>query len=246
LAHHRRSWHTLKKRGAEIITASLSAKRDLIELLDIEPHKIHVIYEGLPAEFKQVGELLDEEEYERIKNRLGLNRPFLLFVGTREPRKNLLRLIDAWQPLAKEVELLIVGEAGWDQTSGKRAHQQGLRFLGKVSDKELSVLYGEASVFVFPSLYEGFGFPILEAFHHGTPVVTSNISSMPEVAGNAAELVDPQSVESIRQGITTIMNESLAEQKKRLQKMIIRLQMYDWRRLAEETTQVYRIAAERR
>ena len=111
-----------------------------------------------------------------------------------------------------------------------------------MSDKVLAVLYSEASLFAYPCLYEGFGLPILEAFYYGTPVVTANVSSMVEVAGNAAELVDPLSVDSIRKGMEVILSETLAEQQKRVQKMVIRLQMFDWQRVAKETMAVYQTA----
>jgi len=161
-------------------------------------------------------------------------------VGTREPRKNLLRLIEAWKPLQSQIELLIAGESGWDTT--ENVQEVGLRFLGQVSDEELSVLYAEAELFAYPSLYEGFGLPILEAFHHGTPVVTSNNSGMIEVAGNAAELVDPLDVSSITKAIEKILSESNDDQKKRLQRMIIRQQMFSWKKVARETLAVYKKA----
>ncbi len=241
LALHQRSWKVLKERNAHIIAVSRATKRDIVELLDIPATRVHVIYEALPVEVAEVSERMTDEEEDRIKAKLGLDKPYLLFVGTREPRKNLERLIKAWEPLAKEVQLIIAGEAGWDTTS-KKVPNPNLRFLGRVSDKELAVLYSEAELFAYPSLYEGFGLPILEAFYHGVPVVTSNNSGMLEVAGNAAELVDPESVESIRKGIKTILNEPSDDQKKRLQKMIIRLHLFSWDRVAEETLQVYRRA----
>ncbi|HYD35477.1 MAG TPA: glycosyltransferase family 1 protein [Vitreimonas sp.] len=244
LKMHRQSWQQLKERGAQIIAVSRATKKDIVELLEIPPYQVHVIYEALPMETKLVSERLTEEEYDEIKQRLNLSRPFIFFVGTREPRKNLQRLIEAWEPLKNEIDLLIAGDKGWDSTSkeSSRFSLPNLRFLGKVSEEELAVLYGEASMLAYPCLYEGFGLPILEAFYHGTPVITSSVSSMIEVAGNAAELVDPESVESIRQGITTILNEDLTAQQKRLQRMIIRLQMFDWRQVAIETMKVYRLA----
>ena len=111
-----------------------------------------------------------------------------------------------------------------------------------MTDEELAVLYGEAELLLYPSLYEGFGLPILEAFHFGTPVVTSNTSAMPEIAGNAAELVEPTSVESIRKGITKVLTENNDAGRRRLQQMIIRLQLFNWQRVAEETCKVYRKA----
>lgn len=240
LRHHQHSWKVLQQRQAEIIAVSRSTKKDIVELLGIPAYKVHVIHEALPLEFRQSSDRVTDEQAEQIKQKLQLTRPYILFVGTREPRKNIVRIIEAWQPLAKQYELVIVGEKGWDDTEKMR--QPSLRFLGRVSDTELAVLYGEAELFCYPSLYEGFGLPILEAFYHGTPVVTSETSSMPEVAGNAAELVNPESVESIRQGMVKILNESLSEQQKRLQRMVIRLHMFQWDQVARETIGVYRQA----
>lgn len=113
-----------------------------------------------------------------------------------------------------------------------------------MSDQELSVLYAQAQLFAYPSLYEGFGLPILEAFQHGTPVITSDISAMIEVAGNAAELVDPTSVEQITEAIKKILNENKTEQQHRLQRMIIRKQMFNWNKVARQTLAVYQKAVE--
>jgi glycosyltransferase involved in cell wall biosynthesis len=245
LKRHQKSWKILKERKAHIIAISNATKKDIIEHLGIPAGRIDVIYEALPQETAQVADNLSDERYIQIKKKLPLERPYILFVGTREPRKNLDRLIKAWQPLASDYQLIIAGEEGWDQTSQNQSKKNQLvvndqpRFLGKVSDEELVVLYSEAACFVYPSLYEGFGLPILEAFSFGTPVVTSNVSSMPEVAGNAAELVNPHSIEDIRKGIKTVLSESDQKQKERLQKMIIRLQLFSWERVATETRAVY-------
>lgn len=247
LKHHHRSWDILKERQAQIIAVSHSTKKDIVELLQIPPSRITVIHEAIPRETLITALNMHEDLETQICSKLLLQKPFILAVGTREPRKNVLRLIKAWQPLAKEFELLIAGEAGWDETSGNEADSKvlktpGLRFLGKVSDAELSVLYARAELLAYPSLDEGFGLPILEAFHYGTPVVTSNRSSMPEVAGNAAELVVPESIESIRKGLQTILKENADQQKRRLQQMIIRLQMFSWKQVALETKKVYQTA----
>ncbi len=254
---HQRSLEILKQRQAQIIAVSQSTKKDILNILQIPSWQVTVIHEALPVEVEEMGEFLSnhEEEYQSIKNSLHLEKPFLFFVGTREPRKNLLRLIQAWEPLKNDYQLIIAGDAGWDETSlkdktlpanlQKLLQNAQLRFLGRVTDSELAVLYSEAQMFVYPSLYEGFGLPILEAFYHGTPVVTSNVSSMVEVAGNAACLVEPESVESIRAGITTILNENMAEQQKRLQRMVIRKQMFNWQKVAEKTLEVYQKALER-
>lgn len=248
LAHHQKSWEILKERQARIIAISRSTKQDIIELLGYPPYLIHVIYEALPTEIDYISQLITEDEFDQIKLKLDLGRPYIFFVGTREPRKNLERLIEAWEPLSSDFDLIIAGETGWDQTENIKNHSslqdKGLRFLGRVSDRELYVLYAEANLFAFPSLYEGFGLPILEAFHHGTPVVTSNNSGMVEVAGNASELVDPLSVESIRQGLEKVLSENIDEQKVRLQRMIIRKQMFSWDQTASSTLKVYQKAIE--
>ncbi len=238
---HEQSWSTLKKRQARLIAVSQATKRDLVELLGYPSYLIHVVHEALPEEFRQLTNGITEEEEQMVIQKLNLSKPFVLFVGTREPRKNLARLIEAWRPLASDFQLIVAGESGWDGVS-EQQHTDQLRFLGRVTDTELSVLYGQASCFAYPSLYEGFGLPILESFHHGTAVITSDNSGMREVAGNAAELIDPISVESIRKGLTTVLSESIPDQQKRLQRMIIRQQMFSWDRVAHETLAVYKQA----
>lgn len=246
LKAHQRSWEILKKRQAEIITVSQAAKKDIIQLLAIPAFRVHVIPEALPQEMRLSNEALTESQTQQLRQALGLDKPYVLFVGTREPRKNLRRLIEAWTPLRQDLQLLIAGAEGWDETTGAPyQHTKNLRFLGKVSDQELNVLYAEAEALVFPSLDEGFGLPILEAFYHGTPVVAADIPPLVEVAGNAAELVDPASPESIRQGIERILNETPQQQRHRLQRMIIRLQMFSWRQVAEQTLEVYKKAITR-
>lgn len=240
LKAHQRSWKILKERNAQIIAVSQATKRDIVSFLEIPPYNIHVVPEALPIEVRSISNSISEEDELRIKQNLHITRPFILFVGSREPRKNIKNLIQAWAPLASQVDLLVAGESGWDGSESlQHVSQDHLRFLGKVSDKELSVLYAEAEMLAYPSLYEGFGLPILEAFHYGTPVVTSNVSSMIEVAGNAAELVEPTEVESIRTGIENILNEDVTAQQKRLQRMIIRQQMFDWTTVAKQTKKVY-------
>ena len=243
LAAHETSWKILKQNRSHIIAVSQATKTDVVKLLGYPAYMVHVVHEALPEEFIYAANSLTEEQEEKIKEKLVLNRPYIFFVGTREPRKNLKRLIEAWQPLAPQYDLIIAGDLGWDNSdSAATEFKYQPRFLGRITDKALSVLYANAEVFAFPSLYEGFGLPILESFHHGTPVVTSNCSGMAEVAGNAAELVDPESVESITQGLQKVLQENVAEQQKRLQRMIIRQQMFNWDKTARETIAVYKQA----
>ncbi len=244
LKAHRRSWDVLRERQAKIIAVSQATKRDIIELLQIPAYQITVIPEALPLEIRDTAIQLDnnEERYEQIKQRLNLTKPYIFFVGTREPRKNLLKLLEAWWPLAKDLQLIIAGAAGWDATSTKSYEHPNLRFLGKVTDEELAVLYSNTEAFVYPSIYEGFGLPILEAFYHLKPVVAANIPAIVEVAGNAAELVDPYEPESIRRGIQIVLNEDVIAQEKRMQRMVIRGQMFNWDKVATDTMAVYTAA----
>lgn len=243
LKAHQNSWNKLKENKSHIITVSQTTKNDVVRLLGYPAYMVHVVHEAIPQEFLDAADSVTETEEAQIIDQLILNRPYIFFVGTREPRKNLVRLIEAWQDLALNYDLLIAGSEGWDESDiTAQSFKYQPRFLGRVTDKMLSVLYANAQVFAFPSLYEGFGLPILESFHHGTPVVTSNNSGMVEVAGNAAELVDPESVESIKAGIQKILSETPEEQKKRLQRMIIRQQMFNWKITAKETLEVYKQA----
>lgn len=239
LKHHQASWEALKKHQAEIIAVSEATKQDCIELLDIPSDSITVIPEALPQALQQVAQQLTVNTKQNIIKKLEIQKPFILFVGTTEPRKNLKRLIQAWQPLAKDLDLIIAGEVGWDSLETVIDPQHSPKFLGKVSDATLCILYENAQVFAFPSLYEGFGLPILESYFFETPVITSNISSMPEVAGKAGVLVDPLEIDTIRTGITTLLNESKSEQEKRRTNMQLQLRQFTWKKTAQETLQVY-------
>lgn len=243
LRQHKHAWKFFKQKQARLIAVSQTTKNDCVELLGYPPYLIDVIYEALPTTFIQTSEALTDQYLEKLRSTHALTKPFILFVGTREPRKNLKRLIAAWKPLAQDVDLIIVGESGWDGVSEHASNSSAQpKFLGRVSDQVLAGLYALADCFAYPSLYEGFGLPILEAFHFGTPVVTSNNSGMREVAGNAAELVEPTDTHSIFDGLQKILSESKENQQKRLQRMIIRSHMFSWDTAASETVQTYQKA----
>ena len=238
LRAHQVAWNRIKSSQTQVIAVSQTTRKDIIELLGIEPQRVRVIYEALPQETVVVGELLTEEKTEIILKKFSLSRPYFLFVGTQEPRKNLNRLIQAWQAFAKDFDLVIVGESGWNQDQVPHTQIKPI-FLGSVKDLELAALYDQARMFLYPSLYEGFGLPILEAFYHGTPVVTSSNSGMAEVAGNAAELIDPLEADSIANGIKNILNEDQTAEKIRDQRMILRLQLFRWEDVARQTLAMY-------
>lgn len=245
LKMHQKSWQILRERKAQIIAVSQSTKNDILRYLEIPEKQITVVYESLPTRIEEVNRGLSDKPdlVFQIKQKLQLNKPYLFFVGTREPRKNLVRLIKAWLPLAKDYQLIIAGESAWDD-SDKITKNPNLRFLGRVSDRELAVLYHNCELFVYPSLYEGFGLPVLEAFAHGVPVVSSDIPAIREVAGNAAELADPLDEKSIRAAIEKVLNEKKVDSEKRIKKMIIRLQLFNWQKTARQTMAVYKKAIE--
>jgi glycosyltransferase involved in cell wall biosynthesis len=179
----------------------------------VPAEKITVIYNGIDERFRLEP---PEEEVVRVRERYQLGSDFVLYAGNVKPHKNLERLIDAFHLLRQDglehLKLVVIGDEVSKYAELRRAvHRFNLhkyvRFLGYMPDETLAVLYRLAAVFVFPSLYEGFGLPPLEAMASGTPVVTSNVSSLPEVAGDAAILVDPRDPVSIADGIRRVLTE---------------------------------------
>ena len=243
-AYARASMWAAARRSDRILTVSEASKRDILHFFNVQPEKIVVVYNAIDEHFRVTPA---EEDVARVRERYQLDHQFILYVGNIKPHKNLVRLIEAFAELRRtgfdEVKLLIIG----DQISklpalrravhGHKLHKH-VRFLGYVSDQTLGVLYRLASAFVFPSLYEGFGLPPLEAMASGTPVVISNVSSLPEVAGDAAVLVDPYDVESIVDGMRRILSDpALAAELRR--KGVERAREFSWERSVAKTRQVY-------
>jgi glycosyltransferase involved in cell wall biosynthesis len=227
-AQHQLSITNAIRQQAHFIAVSKATKADFIDHFNVPETNVTVVHEALPAELKHKP---SSRTLEKVKKIHQLTKPYLLMVGTQEPRKNIPRTIKAWQKFAKDFDLVIVGEAGWENIKP----QAGLIRTGWLNPTDLAALYQEASAFLYPSLYEGFGLPILEAFYHHTPVVTSAISSMPEVAGDAAILVDPTSTEAIIDGIRQALNQSASLK----QKGTVQLNRFSWQRAAQETVAVY-------
>jgi glycosyltransferase involved in cell wall biosynthesis len=201
------------RRAERIFTVSETSKADILRYCDVAAERIIVVYNAIDDRFATPPE---PEAIERVRERYQLHGPFALYVGNIKPHKNLERLIDAFDMVRRggfeRLELLIIGDQISKYPRLRRAvdkHKlhKHVRFLGFVPDDTLAALYRLATVFVFPSLYEGFGLPPLEAMASGTPVVTSNRSSLPEVAGDAAVLVDPYSAASIAEGIQQVLSD---------------------------------------
>ena len=188
------------KRATHIIAVSQTTKNDLVELYSTPADKITVLYEGVDSIFKPT-----PDPAIRAKYGLG-DKPFIFSVSTIQPRKNFQRLIQALAQLPADFNLVIAGSKGWlyddilDEAD-KPAVRGRVLFPGFVADADLPALYTEAAVLAYPSLYEGFGLPLLEAMACGTPTLTSTASCLPEVAGGASVLVDPYNVEAIAAGL---------------------------------------------
>ena len=194
----------------KIITVSMNTKNDLIRYLNISGEKITVIYNGLNEPFIAYR---NDISLEKTIPKFNLPKHFLLCVATLEPRKNILMIIEAYHKLKKmgfEQKLVLVGKKGWKYNNiHTKIKQFGLEnevvFTGYVSDRDLSVIYHIADVFIYPSLYEGFGFPPLEAMACGCPVITSDSSSLPEVVGNAAIKINPRDINELTDAIEKLL-----------------------------------------
>lgn len=227
---HKERLKWVSKESKIIICPSIATKDDLIEL-GFDESKIRVIYEA--SNHKKA----TNSEVQRVRTKYGIREEYVISIGV-NPRKNIERSIEAFN-LAKSgqnIKYLIVGP----ESGSNFKDQRGVRFLGYVPDEDLEGLITGARAEVFASLYEGFGIPILDAFNCETPVVTSNISSMPEAAGGAAILVDPYDVNSIADGI----KEALSKPKTLIAKGLKRVANFSWTKTAEETLKVYKEATQ--
>ncbi len=197
-----------------VIAISGATRDDLVAEAGIAPEKIRVVYHGVAPHFRPVE---DQEALAAVRARYSIAAPYVLYVGTVQPRKNLVRLIEAFAATAggqaDAPELVIAGKRGWlTEAIERRTVELGLagrvRFTGYVADADLPALISGAQAFALPSLYEGFGMPVLEAMACGTPVLAANSSALPEVAGDAALLVDPASVPAIGAGLARLLAEA--------------------------------------
>ncbi len=226
--------------AAKILTISQSSKHAIIEAYHVSGDRIVVTYPGMskmtnPTNLQMTNVL---EKY-----RIGKN--YILSVGTLQPRKNFVRLIEAFSLLKNsDLRLVIVGKRGWLFEAILDAPQRfgvedRVKFLDFVPDSDLPALYKHALCFALPSLYEGFGLPVLEAMAYGTPVVVSNVSSLPEIAGKAGIYVDPQDAESIAKGIETAMNEREKKSgKERVAAGFAQVKKFTWEAAAKQTLEV--------
>lgn len=232
------------RRAVRVLTVSESSKRDILHFVDTDPDKIVVIYNAYDERF---GEEPKEEDVVRVRERYQLHDEFVLYVGNVKPHKNLERLIEAFHLVRERgldrLKLVLIGDDISKYAALRRAvhaHQlhKYVRFLGYVPENTLSVMYRLAGVFVFPSLYEGFGLPPLEAMASGTPVVVSNVSSLPEVTGDAAVLVDPMDPEAIADGMFRVLTDGDLRRTLR-QKGLARAKEFSWETSVRRVHDIY-------
>lgn len=243
-----RQMQAIIKRAAKIICCSQSTIDDLTNYFSIERKKTVMIYQGVNKnEFYPIGESEDAMAESAIASK-GIDEQFLLFVGTIEPRKNLENLLKAYELLRNRKKfsgkLVLIGMKGWmNDPLNTLVNDLGLKnhvlFLGFLSNQELRYFYNKAQVFVFPSFYEGFGFPIVEAFNCGLPVVTSNVSSCSEIAGEAALKVNPNDIDAIAQAIARILHNDDLRRTLR-EKGFKRAGDFSFAQTARQTLEVYK------
>src|ERR1041384_2123257 len=241
--------HTARK-AAQILTLSEFSRRDIVDTYRIAPDRVSVTPAAAPSHFKPIE---DETELRKIREIYGIERDYILSVSSIQPRKNLIRLIEAYsclrglRPEGKLPQLVLVGKRGWLDNETFRAAQRhsannDIAFTGYVAENDLPALYSGATCFVYPSFFEGFGLPILEAMQCGAPVIGGNRTSIPEVVGNAGLLFDPFNTNSLVQALTRVLDD--LEYRTALRtRGLARAQEFDWKQTALMTLQAYQKAA---
>lgn len=225
-----------------ICTISNFSRNDILTTYHIPEERVFVTYPGFRMHTTQ-------SSVSHVKKKYSLDKPFILSVGTIQPRKNYSMLIEAFSELHsqnewKEYQLVIVGKKGWLYedilAQPERLNiSESVKFLDFVDDDDLSLLYQSAECFVLPSLYEGFGLPVLEAMANKLPVVVSDVSSLPEIAGDAGIYIDPKQKESIANGIEKALKEKHTEKgKARIRKGIERMSLFSWDSAAKQTLDI--------
>jgi glycosyltransferase involved in cell wall biosynthesis len=225
-----------------IITISQATKDDILKLYGVKSEKVHVVYPGIKETLSLEPHIYPMKE---LENKFGITKKYLLFVGTLQPRKNIRRLIEAFSKvhiIDSDLQLVIVGRKGWKYEEILSAPEEygvkdSVAFLDFVKDEDLQMLYKGAQCFVWPSLYEGFGLPVLEAMQYGCPVITSNISSLPEAGGDAAIYVDPENVDDIAEKIKKVLGDKELRESM-IKKGYLQVKKFSWEKAAKETLAV--------
>lgn len=242
--HYRRFVSPRCARAADhVITISEFSRKDILDLIPgLDPARVHVTFLSCDAVFQHL-----RSAEPAVRAAAVDQRPYIFTLGANDPRKNTVRLVTAYLALVKdhgiEHDLIISGYADWEQSEAYQLVKDAgatarVKFLGFIAIEELVALYRDAALFVYPSLYEGFGIPILEAFSSGCPVIASNVTSIPEVAGDAALYVDPLSVEQIRTTMLQVLRDD-ALRASLVEKGYVRARHFTWEETARQTFAIY-------
>ena len=234
-----RTFAELLRRADRLIAVSQSTRDDAVRVLGLAPDKITVIHSGIADAFfsAKPGD---------VCRRYQLERPFVLSLGTIEPRKNIDAVLDAFaalpESLRAEFELVVAGPKGW--ASAKTMERlKSVRYLGYIPETDLAPLTAAAAVFVYPSLYEGFGFPVAQAMAAGVPVITSNVASLPEITGGAAVLIDPRSLAELRDALARLL-ESADRRRDLAARGRLRAECFRWPECAARSLRFFQAAVD--
>jgi len=239
--------HVAIRQASSIVTVSNSARRDLLRLHGVAPDRVAVVHEAASPAFRPIA---DREWLENVRARYALPRQFMLYVGTIEPRKNLSRLMSAFADARKAGiphHLVCVGPYGWSSRNlaghiERLGIQDVVHFTGYVPFEHLPAIYNLGEFFAFPSLYEGFGLPVVEAMACGIPVLTSTTSSLGEIAGDAAETIDPADTDAIANAIVRLASDQDLR-RDRAERGLRRARSFSWAQTARDMLAVYHRAA---
>jgi glycosyltransferase involved in cell wall biosynthesis len=235
--------------AARVLALSEHARNDIISTYQVAPELVTTIPIAAPIHF---GPVTNENELQRVRHTYGINGDYILSVSSIQPRKNLARLLSAYgrllrtRPTASLPRLVLVGKPAWLYHETLKAIDElgsAVIVTGYVPETDLPALYSGALCFVYPSFFEGFGLPPLEAMKCGTPVITGDRTSLPEVVGDAGVLVDPFDIDAIASAIATMVDDSSFRSRLR-NKSLNRARMFDWRETARRTLEVYKQAAD--
>lgn len=248
-AHDKTVYNLMVKKADKIIAVSQSTKKDLEDLFKIPEEKVKVIYSGLDKRFFNSPAI----DAQKVLAKFGITKKYILFLGTLEPVKNISRLLESFATFKEEYkksnkkfdyQLVLAGKRGWlakeySQTAKDLGLAKDVAFTGYIIGDELVPLFKNAEFFIMPSLYEGFGMTVLEAFATGTPAIVSDVSSIPEIAGDAAELVNPLDVKGIADAMIKFATDENLRNSYR-EKGLRQVEKFDWEKTARETLEVYK------
>ncbi|MFT5874315.1 MAG: glycosyltransferase involved in cell wall biosynthesis [Clostridium sp.] len=236
------------KRADKIITVSESSKKDIVEFLGVDEKKIEVVYNGV--EYERFSASYTKEQQFTVKNKYSIPEKYILYMGTLEPRKNIESIISAFSKLivnnniySEEIKLVIAGKKGWLYESifklvQKLSLENKVVFTDYIEEEDKPLIYNMASIFIFPSIYEGFGIPVIEAMASSVPVITSTTSSLPEVAGDAAILVNPKDIDSMAKAMKQVLEDKDIRQSM-IEKGHTQAKKFNWENSAEKLLSIY-------